>query len=75
MDTPKGYSDDTVAHRAHDALALMQAKLTGMGIESEVSINWYWYVLVVHTPELYRALEVREQREPGQAPSKLILHF
>jgi hypothetical protein len=75
MDIPKGYLENAVAHRAHDALALMQAKLAGMGIESTISINWYWYTLMVQTPEMYRALEVREQREPGDKPSKLLFIF
>jgi hypothetical protein len=75
MDTPKGYSDEGTAHRAHDALALMQAKLTGLGIESSVTINWYWYTLLIHTPEVYRVLEVREQNEPGGQPSKLLFQF
>lgn len=75
MDTPKGYSTREVAVRAKDALSLIQAQLTGMGIESEIAINWYWYILVVKTPELYRSLEVREQNEPGGKPSKLLFIF
>jgi len=75
MELPKGYSEESIAHRAHDAIALIQAKLTGMGIESSVSINWYWYTLMISTPETYRAIEVREQAEPGLTPSKLLYIF
>lgn len=75
MDTPKGYSTREVAVRAKDALFLIQAKLAGLGTESELAINWYWYILVVKDPELYRALEIREQNEPGDKPSKLLFIF
>lgn len=73
--TPKGYLGEEIVHRAKNALALMQAKLTGMGIESELALNWYWYTLIVKTPEVYRALEVREQKEPLEQPSKLLFIF
>lgn len=75
MEVPKGYLNEESAHRAKESLSLMQLKLTEMSIESSVSVNWFWYTLMIHTPKIYKALEVREQKEPGDQLSKLLFTF
>lgn len=61
--TPTGYTSPETAARARTALSLIQAKLMGAGIESNVGVNWYFHSLIVIDPETYRALEVRESQE------------
>lgn len=66
--TPTGYSSPENAARAKNALSLMQAKLTGLGIESHVAISWYWYSLGIiqskeHDGDNYKALEVRDSQD------------
>ena len=59
------YSSQEVDNRAKNLAAFLQARLTGVGIKSEVANNWYSYVLMVEDPEIYRAVSIHESVDKG----------
>jgi hypothetical protein len=55
------YSSPELEARAHNIVSLLQAKLAGAGIKSELSTTQYWFTLIVtEDPEVYRAATVSE---------------
>jgi hypothetical protein len=59
------YSSPETNNRAKDLVSLLQAKLAGVGIKSEVTSNWYSYALMVQDPEPYRAVSIHESADKG----------
>lgn len=60
------YSSPELEARASNIVSLLQAKLEGVGIKSELSNNWYWFTLVVQEdPEVYRAATVNQSIDKG----------
>jgi len=59
------YSSPEVDNQAKNLASLLQAKLAGVGIKSEVASNWYSYVLMVEDPEIYRAVSIHESVDKG----------
>ena len=60
------YSSPELEARANNIVALLQAKLVGAGIKSELANNWYWFTLIVtEDPEVYRAATVSEGTDKG----------
>jgi hypothetical protein len=66
------YSEPEIDARVKDRLNLLQAKLTGIGVESHVATGLHWHVLIVDLPQFYRVVTVCET---GDAPGKLTYCF
>jgi len=59
------YGNQELDARAKNLASLLQAKLAGVGIKSEVSTNWYHYTLMVEDPEIYRAASIHQTVDKG----------
>ena len=69
------YSSDEINARVRDKLNLLQAKFTGIGVESHVATGIHWHVLIVDSPQFYRVVTVCETDQPEDKPGKLTYCF